>query len=100
MSDKKFQSGFGSIPKGDPQPDQFRPPGGPRDMPGQTPQRPKQTISNRIAQGVQSWKENADFRMKICNTCPDYAAPRCKLCGCFMVAKTKIPQARCPAGKW
>ncbi len=57
-------------------------------------------MKNRVTTGVSNWKENADFRMKICNTCPDYAAPRCKLCGCFMVAKTKIPQAKCPAGKW
>ena len=57
-------------------------------------------VANRVTTGVSNWKENADFRMKIYNTCPDYAAPRCKLCGCFMVAKTKIPQARCPAGKW
>jgi len=68
--------------------------GGPRDMPK------KQNVFNKVSQGVQNWKQDADFRMKICNTCPDYAAPRCKLCGCFMVAKTKIPQARCPAGKW
>lgn len=66
---------------------------GPKDM-------PKQSIGQRVSAGVQSWKQNADFRMKICNTCPHYAAPRCKLCGCFMIAKTKIPQAKCPAGKW
>ena len=57
-------------------------------------------VRSRVASGVSNWKQDADYRMKICNTCPDYAAPRCKLCGCFMVAKTKIPQARCPAGKW
>ena len=55
---------------------------------------------NRVQQVTSSWKQNSDFRMKICNTCPHYAAPRCKLCGCFMIAKTKIPQASCPAGKW
>ena len=67
---------------------------GPRDMPK------RQNLFNKMSEGVQNWKQDADFRMKICNTCPDYAAPRCKLCGCFMVAKTKIPQAKCPAGKW
>jgi len=61
---------------------------------------PKQSFTQRVSSGVQSWKQNADFRMRICNTCPHYNAPRCKLCGCFMIAKTKIPQARCPAGKW
>jgi len=62
------------------------------------PQRP--SIVNRVQQATASWKQNSDFRMKICNTCPHYDNPRCKLCGCFMIAKTKIPQARCPAGKW
>ena len=61
-------------------------------------QRPN--IVNRVQQATASWKQNSDFRMKICNTCPHYDAPRCKLCGCFMIAKTKIPQAKCPAGKW
>ena len=60
----------------------------------------KSGIAERVKQGVSDWKNNADNRMKICNTCPHYAAPRCKLCGCFMIAKTKIPQAKCPAGKW
>jgi hypothetical protein len=55
---------------------------------------------NNMREGAQNWKANADHRMKICNTCPNYEAPRCTLCGCFMIAKTKIPQARCPAGKW
>jgi len=72
--------------------------GGPKDLPSNNPNQP--TFTQRISAGVQSWKTNADFRMKICNTCPHYNAPRCKLCGCFMIAKTKIPQAKCPAGKW
>ena len=62
------------------------------------PQKPG--IASRVKEGLSDWKTNADNRMKICNTCPHYAAPRCKLCGCFMIAKTKIPQASCPAGKW
>ena len=68
--------------------------GGPIDQPV------RQTFTQKVSSGVQSWKQNADFRMKICNTCPHYSPPRCKLCGCFMIAKTKIPQAKCPAGKW
>lgn len=64
------------------------------------PHSTKRNFMEKIQSGVGDWKQNADFRMKICNTCPHYAAPRCKLCGCFMIAKTKIPQAKCPAGKW
>jgi hypothetical protein len=25
---------------------------------------------------------------------------QCKKCGCFMEAKTKLPNAECPIGKW
>lgn len=64
------------------------------------PQSKPQGFVNRVQNATSNWKQNSDFRMKICNTCPHYAAPRCKLCGCFMIAKTKIPQASCPAGKW
>lgn len=57
-------------------------------------------VIGRVQDATAAWKDNADFRMRICNTCPHYSAPRCDLCGCFMIAKTKIPQASCPAGKW
>lgn len=70
---------------------------GPRDIPQQNP---APTFTQRVGENIASWKENSAHRMQICNTCPDYAPPRCKLCGCFMTAKTKIPQAKCPAGKW
>mgnify|MGYP000082287036 CR=1 FL=1 len=69
---------------------------GPADLPHST----NRSFMDKLKTGAGDWKKNADFRMKICNTCPNYAAPRCKLCGCFMIAKTKIPQAKCPAGKW
>lgn len=42
----------------------------------------------------------ADKRFSMCQACPHFEDPRCTLCGCFMQAKTKIPQASCPVGKW
>ena len=41
-------------------------------------------------------------RMKICRECPDWDAKfrRCKACGCFLQAKVRVPQSRCPRGKW
>lgn len=39
-------------------------------------------------------------RMKICETCEFYKKSFCQKCGCFMPAKVKISQARCPQGKW
>lgn len=41
-------------------------------------------------------------RIAICNECEHYKPETytCKQCGCFMLAKTKIPMANCPIGKW
>lgn len=44
----------------------------------------------------------AQERMSICNGCEFLiqATKTCKECGCFMTAKTKLPNASCPVGKW
>lgn len=41
-------------------------------------------------------------RMEICRACPELiqATGTCKKCGCFMQAKTKLPNAECPLHKW
>lgn len=41
-------------------------------------------------------------RMQFCNSCEFYIKDqsRCKKCGCFMKAKTKIFVAKCPINKW
>ena len=41
-------------------------------------------------------------RIKICEQCDKYlkAAKICRVCKCFMPAKTRIKQAKCPIGKW
>lgn len=41
-------------------------------------------------------------RMEICRSCPELikVTEQCKKCGCFMFAKTKLPHATCPLGKW
>ena len=46
--------------------------------------------------------EIAKERLAICEACPELkpATKQCKECGCFMVAKTKLPNASCPLGKW
>lgn len=45
--------------------------------------------------------EVAADRMAICNGCEFLqAAGTCSECGCFMAAKTKLPNASCPKGKW
>jgi len=47
-------------------------------------------------------KSISDARYEICSSCPELIklTKQCKLCGCFMIAKTKIPHAACPLGKW
>ena len=40
-------------------------------------------------------------RIAICKACPNLTKLNfCKLCGCFMPAKVRIPAAECPALLW
>ena len=45
-------------------------------------------------------------RREICGACPnmyydeDLKSDRCRLCGCFLSAKTKSVQSICPEGLW
>lgn len=41
-------------------------------------------------------------RMEICRECPKFLkiTTQCIECGCIMEAKTKLPHAYCPLGKW
>ncbi len=44
---------------------------------------------------------SAEHRLSICKKCDLFINDStCQACGCYMVAKTKIPQAYCPIGKW
>ena len=57
----------------------------------------------------------SEYRMDICRTCPYFRRlfGTCgtpvwgerldtgeELCGCVMVAKTKLKRSKCPVGKW
>lgn len=46
--------------------------------------------------------EVAEARFAACLGCKHLikATKQCKKCGCFMEAKTKLPHAECPIGKW
>lgn len=41
-------------------------------------------------------------RFDICTSCEFLTeiTNSCKKCGCFMIAKTKLKNTRCPIGKW
>jgi hypothetical protein len=47
-------------------------------------------------------QETIDARMDICNECPELIkiTKQCKQCGCFMAAKVKLAEAKCPLSKW
>jgi hypothetical protein len=39
-------------------------------------------------------------RMKVCEGCEHFTSNFCKKCGCFLPAKTLLPNSECPLGKW
>ncbi len=39
-------------------------------------------------------------RLQTCATCEHHTGLRCKICGCFTAAKSKLLQESCPIGKW
>tara|TARA_B100001996_G_C18493036_1_gene528403 strand:- start:420 stop:605 length:186 start_codon:yes stop_codon:yes gene_type:complete len=45
---------------------------------------------------------NYSERLEICNSCDELrkSIKQCKICGCFVVAKTAMPSAKCPIDKW
>jgi hypothetical protein len=46
--------------------------------------------------------EESKVRFDICHSCEHYISltSQCSQCGCFMKAKTRLPNAECPVGKW
>lgn len=47
-------------------------------------------------------EEIQNSRIEICKNCEYYFAPTttCKKCGCFMMIKVKLLNAKCPMDKW
>lgn len=39
-------------------------------------------------------------RLQVCSTCEHHTGVRCKICGCFTAAKSRLLQESCPIGKW
>lgn len=44
--------------------------------------------------------EESKARLAICQSCDQWTGTSCKLCGCFVKLKVRIPEEKCPAGKW
>ena len=53
-----------------------------------------------MQQPIQTFFDNP--RLKICRDCENFikVTSTCKLCGCFMLLKTKFPNSTCPINKW
>jgi hypothetical protein len=39
-------------------------------------------------------------RRKICEGCPEWEHGKCRVCGCYTFAKTRLTKETCPLGKW
>ncbi|TMQ34355.1 MAG: tetratricopeptide repeat protein [Planctomycetota bacterium] len=39
-------------------------------------------------------------RLQTCQTCEHFTGLRCRVCGCFVNVKSRLPHEDCPIGKW
>jgi len=44
--------------------------------------------------------ETVAQRRSLCESCEEWDHGRCRKCGCFTWAKTRLTHERCPLGKW
>lgn len=44
--------------------------------------------------------EESKARLAVCHGCDKWTGTSCKVCGCFVNLKVKIPEEKCPEGKW
>ena len=44
--------------------------------------------------------EESQQRLSICQGCSEWTGRPCKICGCFVKLKVKIPEEKCPLSKW
>lgn len=66
---------------------------------GQRKARPWDLFNKNIGRVEDSLQKE---RMTICIECPHLIklTKQCSKCGCFMDAKTRLPNSSCPIGKW
>jgi len=58
--------------------------------------------SDEFLESIKLPEEIRQSRYSICNDCEFFFKPTttCLKCGCVMAAKTYLPSASCPIGKW
>lgn len=44
--------------------------------------------------------EESEKRLEVCKGCDQWTGKSCKVCGCFVSLKVRIPEEKCPLGKW
>jgi hypothetical protein len=44
--------------------------------------------------------EESKARLEVCKGCDQWTGKSCKMCGCFVKLKVRIPEEKCPIGKW
>ena len=44
--------------------------------------------------------EQSKARLEVCGGCDQWTGKSCKMCGCYTALKVKIPEEKCPLGKW
>lgn len=59
-------------------------------------------LSQGIIDIVKAPDEVRESRLSICRSCDNLHAKSelCKLCGCYVPAKTWLPSSSCPINKW
>ena len=59
-------------------------------------------LLSKLGLNAEKIEEVATKRMLICNECPskDKTFNKCKECGCFLPAKTRVLDESCPLDKW
>ena len=77
--------------------------------------RSKDDIKPSIKEGIKHYAEGAvkavkamtlpetdesKARLAVCHGCDKWTGTSCKVCGCFVNLKVKIPEEKCPEGKW
>lgn len=68
----------------------------------------KQNVIQHYAEGAVkaikamtlSETEESKARLAVCHGCDKWTGTSCKVCGCFVNLKVKMPEEKCPEGKW
>jgi len=59
------------------------------------------SLSADVMQHIKVSEEDRMARLEICKSCDQFHKTEfCKVCSCYMPAKTWLPYSKCPMSKW